>query len=181
MMDHEVVIGFMDESSPQTTANTQRLWSFGKPIIHKNTDKMKANAFGCYMLNGTSVIDFKENSKKEDVSEFLETIRQKNPGKKIVLILDNFTSHTANYTKQCARDCGIDLVYLPKYSPDLNPIEYIWKSIKRVISRSFIYDIDHMRELIRNSFLENASKLSFAKYWIERFLGGDNWYNNLGF
>ena len=56
-MDEEVIIGFMDESSPQTTANTQRLWSFGKPVIYKNTDKIKANAFGCYMLNGTSVID----------------------------------------------------------------------------------------------------------------------------
>jgi hypothetical protein len=29
----------MDESSPQTTANTQRLWSFGKPVIYKNTSK----------------------------------------------------------------------------------------------------------------------------------------------
>jgi len=171
----------MDESSPQTTANTQRLWSFGKPIIRKNTDKMKANAFGCYMLNGSSVIDFKEQSKKEDVSEFLKTIRQKNPGKEIVIILDNFKSHTANYTKQCAMDCGINLVYLPKYSPDLNPIEYIWKSIKRVISRSFIRDIDHIRASIRESFLENASKLSYAKYWIERFLGGDIWYKKLGF
>ena len=57
-----MIIGFMDESSPQTTANTQRLWSFGKPTIYKNTDKIKANAFGCYMLNGISVIDFKEHS-----------------------------------------------------------------------------------------------------------------------
>ena len=53
----------------------------------------------------------------------------------------------------------------------MNPIEYIWKSIKRVISRSFVRDIDHMRALIRDSFLENAKKLSFAGYWIERFLG----------
>ncbi len=180
-MDEEVIIGFLDESSPQTTANTQRLWSFGKPILYKNTNKIKANAFGCYMLNRTFVIDFKEHSKKEDVSEFLETIRQMNPDKKIVLILDNFSSHKANYTKLCAKKCCITSIYLPKYSPDLNPIEYIWKSIKRVISRNFIRDIDHMRMLIRESFLENASKLSFAKYWIERFLGGDVWYKKLGF
>jgi putative transposase len=172
-MDDEVIIGFLDESSPQTTANTQRLWSFGKPVIYKNTDKIKANAFGCYMLNGTSVIDFKEHSKKEDVSEFLRTVRQFNPDKKIVLILDNFSSHKTNYTKNCANECNINLVYLPKYSPDLNPIEYIWKSIKRVISRSFVYNIDHMRALIRDHFLIYASKLSFAKYWIERFLGGE--------
>jgi putative transposase len=72
------------------------------------------------------------------------------------------------------------LVHLPKYSPDLNPIEYIWKKVKRVISRNFIKDITHMRELIRCAFLENASKLSFAGYWIERLLGGDYWYNKLG-
>jgi hypothetical protein len=62
MWDEEMIIGFMDESSPQTTGNTRRLWSFGKPTIYKNTDKIKANAFGCYMLNRISVIDFKEHS-----------------------------------------------------------------------------------------------------------------------
>ncbi|MHB8119541.1 MAG: transposase [Methanothrix sp.] len=138
-------------------------------------------AFGCYMLNGVPVIDFKEHSKKEDGGEFLITIRQKNPSKMIVILCDNFKSHTANYTKQIARDCNIILVFLPKYSPDLNPIESIWKSIKRVISRSFVRDIDHIRALIRDSFLENASKLSFARYWIERFLGGDDWYKKFGY
>jgi hypothetical protein len=38
-----------------------------------------------------------------------------------------------------------------------------------------------MRALIHDSFLENASKLSFARYWIERFLGGDDWYKKFGF
>ena len=37
------------------------------------------------MLNGTSVIDFKDHSKKEDVGEFLITIREKNPCKEIVI------------------------------------------------------------------------------------------------
>jgi putative transposase len=35
----------MDESSPQTKANTQRLWSFKKPLMIKNMDYIKANAF----------------------------------------------------------------------------------------------------------------------------------------
>ena len=46
------IIGFLDETSPQTTANTQKLRSLGKPGIFKNTTKMKANAFGFYPLNG---------------------------------------------------------------------------------------------------------------------------------
>ena len=41
------------------------------------------------MLNGTSVIDFKEHSTKEDVGEFLKTIREKNPLSKIAILCDN--------------------------------------------------------------------------------------------
>jgi hypothetical protein len=47
-MDPDTVIGFLDETAPQTTANTQRLWSFGKPTICKNTSKIRANTFEFY-------------------------------------------------------------------------------------------------------------------------------------
>lgn len=170
LIDDNTVVGFLDESSPQTTANTQRLLSFLKPIIYKNTTKYKANAFEFYALNGTSVIDFKEHSKKEDVCDFLRTIRLRNPAKEIVLILDNFRSHWARDSLICAQECNIELVFLPSYSPDLNPIEFIWKSIKRIISHSFIKDLDQMRKIIAENFLIYASRLSFAERWIEKFL-----------
>ncbi|MCM1987907.1 transposase [Methanococcoides seepicolus] len=89
---------------------------------------------------------------------------------KIIVVLDNFASHRANDTKEYAEKNGIELIYLPPYSPDLNPIEFIWKSIKKVISREFIIDIDHMRDLIHEKFMECSSKISFAKRWIEKFL-----------
>jgi len=46
------------------------------------------------------------------------------------MILDNFRSHGANATMEFAKENDIELVFLPPYSPHLNPIEYIWKSIK---------------------------------------------------
>ena len=177
-MNEDTIIGFLDESSPQTTANTQRLWSFRKPTIYKNTTKLKANSFGFYALNGNSVIDFKERSKKEYVCEFFDEIRLKNPLKNIVVILDNFRSHRANKTLDYAKEVGIELVFLPPYSPDLSPIEYIWKSIKKIISKEFIIDLDHMNKIILDSFQNFSSKLSFAKRWIEKFL--DNKLEMLG-
>lgn len=63
--------------------------------MKKNTTKMKANTFGFYAINGESVVDFKENSKKESVCEFLEEIRNRDPHKTIVIVLDNFRSHHA--------------------------------------------------------------------------------------
>jgi hypothetical protein len=57
----------------------------------------KTNTFGFYALNEESAVDFKEHSKKEDVCEFLYTMREKNPDKEI--ILDNFKYHIAANTK----------------------------------------------------------------------------------
>jgi len=104
-----------------------------------------------------------------------------NPKRKIVVILDNFRSHHAKKTEQCAADCGIELVYLPPYSPDLNPLEFIWKSIKRVISQTFIIDLTHLKWLIRKHFRVFSSRLSFAHGWIERFLGEGVKYELFGF
>ncbi len=121
-------------------------------------------------MNGNSVINFKKQSKKEDVCEFFKEIKSKNPMKNIVIVLDNFRSHRAQATVNFAEENRIELVYLPPYSPDLNPIEFIWKSIKRVISREFIIDLDHMKEIIRDAFQKYSTTISFAKNWIEKFL-----------
>jgi putative transposase len=172
-IDHNTVIGFLDETSPQTTANTQRLWSFGKPTICKNTTKLRANTFGFYALNGNSTIDFEPDSKKESVCDFLRTIWEANVGKNIVVILDNFPSHKAKIARQYAEDHGINLIYLPPYSPDLNPIEFIWKSIKREVSCEFIRDVDHLKTLIKDNFYKFSARHSFATNWIEVFLGND--------
>jgi putative transposase len=71
-----------------------------------------------------------------------------------------------------AERLDIDLVFLPPYSPDLNPIEYIWKSVKRVISDRFVKSLEDMRMVISRSFLDCSSRLSFARSWIAKFLGG---------
>lgn len=160
----------MDQSSPQLTANTQRLWSFTKPIVKKNTTKIKANTFGFYTINGENVLDFKENSKKECVCEFLEKIRDENPDKPIILILDNFRSHWANATREKAKELNIHLVFLPPYSPDLNPIEYIWKSIKKEISPKLIKTKEELKEIIAKNFHQFSQKISFARRWIEKIL-----------
>lgn len=159
----------MDESSPQTKANTQRLWSFKKPLIIKNTDYIKANAFAFYSINGRNLIDFMESSKAENVCEFLEKIVEQNPGKRIILVLDNSRSHHADKTVRKARDLKITLVFLPPYSPDLNPVEFVWKTIKREVSVRFIQSKEHLKNIIKNEFMKMGNSLSFAKKWMETF------------
>lgn len=86
-----------------------------------------------------------------------------------IVILDNFSSHHATDVRQAAKANDIELVFLPPYSPNLNPIEFIWKSIKRVVSVNFISSLDDLRILIGTSFMEFSQHASYATAWIPKF------------
>jgi len=167
----DAVIGFVDGSSQYTNVNTSRLWSFKKLRIRKNTGKSeKVNSFGFYALNGNSVYSTKESSKKEKIAKFLQEIRRKNRWRKIVVIWDNFKSHKSKLVNETAKKLGIILVFLPPYSPDLNPIEFIWKSIKKELSSKFLMRKEEVKETVEKLFYKLSSSLSFAKAWIEKFI-----------
>lgn len=138
-------------------------------MILKNTDYIKANAFAFYSINGNNLIDFMEHSKAENVCEFLEKIAEQNQGKKTILILDNSKSHHADKTIRKAKELNIILLFLPPYSPDLNPVEFIWKTIKREVSVNFIQSKEHLRNIIKDEFARVSKSLSFAKKWMKMF------------
>lgn len=164
------LLGFVDESSQNINSNTQRLWSFGELKKRKNTMHLKANSIGCFMLNGIDNISFPIHTKAEDFCEFLAEVRYWNQIGRICLLLDNFATHKAKRVREKAKELNIELIYLPPYSPDLNPIEYIWKSIKRIISISEIENKEELLKIVKDSFYGLAGSLSFARMWIPRFL-----------
>src|ERR1700733_7381136 len=52
-----------------------------------------------------------------------------------VVILDNLGSHKGKAVRKAIRDVGARLVFLPKYSPDLNPIEQVFAKFKTLRER----------------------------------------------
>jgi transposase len=52
-----------------------------------------------------------------------------------VVIWDNATFHKSPRIAQALEDAGIGLLFLPAYSPDLNPIEPFWATLKSWIRR----------------------------------------------
>ena len=70
-----------------------------------------------------------------------------------------------------AEELGIELVFLPPYSPKYNPIEQIWKTVKREISKAhLILDLDELYWLIRDVFLGECLSGSYADAWKSDFL-----------
>lgn len=171
----------MDESSPQNRANTVRVWSFEKsPQAIKNTTRFKSNTIGFYAIQGSSVQSFLDDSKKESIADFFKHVRAANTSfKAMIVILDNYSSHISEQVARTAQELGIHLVFLPPYSPDLNPIEYLWKSVKRVLSTGFAETLDEMKQKIVGAWNALSGQLSFAKHWIDVFLEGQSYYSDL--
>jgi transposase len=63
---------------------------------------------------------------KEYVSKCLAPTLQKGD----IVIMDNLTSHKVKGVAELIMASGAHVVYLPPYSPDLNPIEMMWSKVK---------------------------------------------------
>ena len=71
------------------------------------------------------------------VSNFLVPVLL--PGQ--IVIMDNATFHKSELTKSLIEQANCKLVFLPAYSPDLNPIEKFWANLKtksKKLSRTLI-------------------------------------------
>ena len=86
----------------------------------------------CKRVNGSSMCDL------------LRAIRLKHPKvKKIHLILDNAPYNKSNQVRDLAWKLKIKILYLPAYSPNLNPIERLWKFMKKeVMANRYFPDLE---------------------------------------
>ncbi|KAL9936461.1 hypothetical protein V8E36_004529 [Tilletia maclaganii] len=79
------------------------------------------------------------------LSEHLLPHMNEYPGPRSVLVLDNCSIHKDAETRQLVEDHGCKLLFLPPYSPDYNPIELAFSSIKKHLKR---YPAEHEWDLI---------------------------------
>lgn len=59
------------------------------------------------------------------------------PEPKSVLIIDNASFHHTKRIRELCSNAGVKLLYLPPYSPDLNPIEEFYAELKAFIRRNW--------------------------------------------
>jgi hypothetical protein len=165
----EMSIGFADESAAQLFANNCRFWSLLPHLPRKvNTTRSSQSFFGFYALQGQSMLREMGGSEAEDFKELLLELKAGQPADKgIILIWDNATAHKA--IDAWAYQQGIYLVYVPPYSPSLNPIERIWKQVKRYVNeKGWIENLTTLQQHFREGFDLYKSQRSFAEGWLEK-------------
>lgn len=53
-----------------------------------------------------------------------------------IVVMDNLGSHRGKRVRQAIRRAGAKLLFLPKYSPDLNPIEQVFAKLKHLLRKA---------------------------------------------
>jgi transposase len=93
---------------------------------------------------------------------FLSELSKEWGNRTVILVVDGAGWHKS---KDLGVPNNIKLVYLPPYSPELNPIERLWLYIKKATIRNRIYEtIDELEEIVCNFIndLEEATLKSIC-------------------
>lgn len=141
---------FIDETWAKTNMTPLRGWSRrgerlrGKaPFGHWKTMTFIA-ALRCDRVTAPCLFDGPING--ETFLAYVETqlAPTLNPGD--VVIMDNLGSHRGKRVRRAIRQVGAKLLFLPKYSPDLNPIEQVFSKLKHLLRKAQARSYDALIE-----------------------------------
>jgi transposase len=102
------------------------------------------------------------------ICELLNKLAVEYVGKPINLILDNARYQKCNAVTELALELGIQLVYIPPYSPNLNLIERLWKHVKNKLRTKYYDKFDEFQKNI-NMIIDATDK--HDKSTVDRLIG----------
>jgi putative transposase len=80
-----------------------------------------------------------------------------------IVVLDNLGSHKGKAVRQAIKAAGARLLFLPKYSPDLNPIEQLFAKLKGHVRKAAPRSLDAVSHAIAEA-LAQISPAECANY-----------------
>lgn len=135
----------MDEVHFQQHGSRCRMWvppETKDPILLCHPTRKSVGFYGAVRLrDGKFVFRREENSfNAETCYCFLKYLRRITAPckRKVVIIIDNARYHHASLHKEWRNQCdsSFKLEFLPPYSPDLNPVERVWKLTRRLATHN---------------------------------------------
>ncbi len=80
-----------------------------------------------------------------------------------VVVMDNLGSHRGKLVRRAIRQAGAKLLFLPKYSPDLNPIEQVFAKLKHLLRKEHARTAEAVCEAV-GKLLQAFSSNECANY-----------------
>ena len=131
----------MDEVHFQQHGSRARMWippEVDDPVVRHHPTRKSVGYFGAVRLRDGKFLFAREDNRFDAMStwNFLHQLRQcsRRAGRQVMVITDNAKYHHAKLHAEwrTEQQPAFRLSYLPPYSPDLNPIERVWKLTRRL-------------------------------------------------
>lgn len=81
-----------------------------------------------------------------------------------IVVMDNLAPHKSEPTLELIAQAGASTLFLPAYSPDLNPIEKMWSKIKNLLRSAEARTVDELHTAISHALTRVTPK--DAKHWF---------------
>ncbi len=164
MTDPDIDLWATDEVHFQQHGSRCRMWIAPEktdPVLMHEPTRRSVGYFGAVRLRDGKFVYSREEGKfnGETFWSFLKKLRKASchSGKKVVVISDNARYHHARLHKKYRENCACRFVldFLPPYSPDLNPIERVWKLTRRRSTHNVYFStLGSIADAVENQFSE---------------------------
>lgn len=110
-----------------------------------NTPGQPDKYYGIGAVNyhtGETVVHFQRHKRRQEIAQLLGALLEKHPNETIYVAWDNVNTHEDDEVEAVVRGAAgrLILLYLPTYSPWLNPIEMLWRHFRREVTHCELFE-----------------------------------------
>jgi transposase len=167
MKEKDTVILTGDEMVLTTATTIQKVWlpvgEYPKVEVRTGT-RLRRHVYGFLNLRTGNEHAWKTEYQTMYVTkDILKSIRALYPKKKIALFWDNAGWHKGSVVRDFLKEDGnIEIVWFPRYAPDENPQEKVWKAGRSAVTHNeYISDIDTATDALVKFFNNTTFEYSF--------------------
>lgn len=127
-------------------------------LIATTASRTRINIMGALNLQSMDVgVKYYKTIDSDSMIDYFSFLKEKHrDASNIHVILDQGPYNKSKKTQKAAKDCGIILHYLPAYSPNLNPIERLWKVMNEYVRNNRFFESAKIFKKDIMNFFENT-------------------------
>lgn len=136
---------YADEFNVSWLPTLRAMWSPIGQQVMVPTPRQPYKRYGLGAVNyhtGKTVVIFRRRKRRLEVAELLQALLDKHPTGTIYVAWDNVSTHEDDEVEAVVRAAAgrLVLLYLPTYSPWLNPIEMLWRHFRREVTHCELFE-----------------------------------------
>ena len=135
---------YADEFNLSWLPTLRAMWSPQGQQVMIPTPGQQQTYYGIGAVNyytGETVVHFQPHKRRQEIAQLLTALVEKHPTETIYVAWDNANTHEDEEIDAVVRAAQghLILLYLPTYSPWLNPIEMLWRHFRREVTHCELF------------------------------------------